>query len=215
MASIPSSFASYIRRGFSVLAGIPPVRYPLLIEQVVDSIDSPMLRGEEKLASQFGVKEEDASPLLAAVSLVCVSMSATDETPESFVTVASEVKIVDEAHKASLLELTGLVARSRGRLKEDLQKSRTALRILPALTDFETAVDVRPIFKRDEIASTVPVTLVHIDTDTTHHEIWFQMSKTQLKFVIENLQDSLRRIELLERWAEGGRGVQTPPNKGR
>jgi len=210
-AAIPPAFASYLRQGFVILSNVAPKHYGLLTKRIVEAIDYPSLHAEEKFAAEFGVKEEDISPLVAAVSLVCVTLSATEETPESLVNAALGAKIVSDANKNALLEFSKVVAQTRSHMKEDLERSRMAARVLPALTDFESVVDARPSFKKDEIIFSVPVVLVHIDTDATQQEMWFQMSKNQLKFIIERLQEAFRRIELVEAWAL----LRLPPSKPR
>jgi hypothetical protein len=64
-------------------------------------------------------------------------------------------------------------------------------------------VDIRIGFDNDEIALAVPVVLVHIDTDSKDQEIWFQMSKGQLKTAIEDLTKILLRVEAAEKWSQG------------
>jgi hypothetical protein len=201
LSGIPSSFASFLRQGFSVLSSLPPKHYGVLIDQVVDAIDSPSLQAEEKFASEIGLKESDLNPLVAAVTMVCVTLSSTEETPESVINAALAAKILPDSQKETVLNFAKAVAQMRGRLKEVMQQSRIATRVLPALAEFETVVDVRPSFKKDEIAFSVPVVMVHIDTDASNQEIWFQMSKSQLKFLIDNLQETLRRVERVEAWS--------------
>jgi hypothetical protein len=202
LAGIPPSFAAFLRHGFTVLSTVGPQHYSLLVEQAVEAIDCPTLRGEEKIATEIGVKEDDLTPLVAAVTMVCVTLSSGEETPESLVNAAIGAKIVSDAQKDVLLEFAKIVAQARSRMKEAMLRSNIASRVLPALTEFSTAVDVRLSFKREEIVNSVPVVVAHVDTDTAEQELWFQMSKSQLKFLIENLQDTLRRLELAEAWSE-------------
>jgi hypothetical protein len=78
---------------------------------------------------------------------------------------------------------------------------------LPSLVDFETAVDVRLRFEKGQIKAGVPVVLVHIDTDATHEELWFQMTKAQAERLCTSLNDLLKDLEKAERVASSAATV--------
>lgn len=201
LSTVPPSFASYLRQGFGVLSGVPEKHFDVLIEQIVGKIDSPRLYGEERFAADLGLKDEDIGPLVAAVSLIGVALASGNESPENVVQASSAAKILNEADKPRLLEFTKRITQNRATLREAMRRSRVASRVLPALDEFETAVDVRPVIEKGHVEFSIPVVMVHIDTDAAHEEIWFQMSKSQLEYLLEKLKDTLRSVEEVEAWS--------------
>ena len=202
LKEMPRGFTSYLQQGFSLLSKVPADRYQTLLEHVAESIDYPQLRAEEPFVAALGLREEDINPLVAAVSMLCVSLASTDETPENVTKAAQAAQIVNESDTRAMLAFSGLVARDRARLKELLQRSQTASRVLPTLDTFDIAIDTRLSFKKEDVVFAVPVLVAHMDTDSGTDEVWFQMSKVQVRLLIEKLQEALRRLEIAEAWGD-------------
>jgi hypothetical protein len=202
LKAIPREFASYLRQGFSLLSKVPADRYQTLLERVVESIDYPQLRSQEPFVTALGLKEEDMNPLVAAVSMLCVSLASTDETAESITKAAQNAQIVSESDTRATLAFSTLIVNDRARMKELLQRSHTASRVLPTLDTFDIAIDTRLSFKNEDIVFAVPVLVAHVDTDSGTDEVWFQMSKVQVRLLIEKLQEALRRLEIAEAWGD-------------
>jgi len=199
---VPEVFAKYLRQGFNTLAKLPRESQASLITQFAQTIDSPRIIDEEKFAERIGIKEEEIGSLLAAVGMVTVALSSTEDSAPKLVEEALKAKIVSESDQGALLSFAEMIVKQRDNLKNVLTESQTASRILPALEDFSTVVDVRPIIKKGQITSCIPVVLVHLDTDMANEELCFQMSKNQLKQVLERLNTTLQRVEQLEIWTK-------------
>jgi hypothetical protein len=194
------SFIRFLKPGFSVLTRIPPHLYGRLTKEFVETVGPSHLRNDGKVAVGLGVKEDEVGPLLAAVSVVGLSLSQTEETADNFVAAALKAKVINDAEKATLLAFAQGIVKDRIHLAAVLGRSQVVSEVLPTLTDFETTIDVRPVFEKGQIVGSVPIILVHMDTDASDMELWFQISKNDLQHVLESLSDSLRRVEQAENW---------------
>lgn len=114
--------------------------------------------------------------------------------------VAAEIMRADDAQVAG--ELLKALLRGTPEIQDTFRRAAMSGELLPALAEFETVVDVRLSFKEgDAVELAVPVLLVHIDTDASNRELWFQMSKKQVQKAIDDLTKALSQIQAAESWA--------------
>lgn len=79
---------------------------------------------------------------------------------------------------------------SRAELERSFSRRRLAASVLPALELFDVTIDLRFRFKDKQIAESVPVAIVHIDTDVYNQEIWFQLAQDDVDEMIKKLEDA-------------------------
>jgi hypothetical protein len=157
------------------------------------------------LASKFGLNKADSQSLVGIISFLVLLVSKPGE-PEAAPTIVGALvsaEILDKDAQAAIIVVLNELDRDRSSVTSALRRTSLATRLLPSLTDLNCVVDIRIGFDNDEIALAVPVVLVHIDTDSKDQEIWFQMSKGQLKTAIEDLTKILLRVEAAEKWSQG------------
>jgi hypothetical protein len=146
------------------------------------------------------VSVDDAKAVMASGSFLAVAISSSDEGVEQVITGALNAKILTDTDAPSVRRFAALVVRDRDHYKRALEKQRLAGSVLPSLTMFDTLVDLRPSFGEGGFKFAIPIVLVHIDTDVTGQEVWFQAGKAQLENIIRELQEALNRIEVAEAW---------------
>jgi hypothetical protein len=132
-----------------------------------------------------------------------VSKPGEPEPVPTIVDALLSAEILDKNAQAAITAVLNELERDRSSVSSALRRASLATRLLPSLTDLSCVVDIRIGFDNDEIALAVPVVLMHIDTDSNNQEIWFQMSKGQLKTAIEDLTKILLRVEAAEKWSQG------------
>jgi hypothetical protein len=54
-------------------------------------------------------------------------------------------------------------------------------------------------FNDRQIENAVPVALVHLDTDVSNRELWFQMTRGDVEAVIERLTRVLQQMDVAEK----------------
>jgi hypothetical protein len=203
LTDIPKSAKTFLREGFNVLAGIQP---PQLVTGIVlESAESGSEPKAADLASKFGLSKADSQSLVGVISFLGLLLSKPGE-PEAVPTIVNALlssEILDKSAQATITVVLNELDSDRSSVTSALRRTSLASRLLPSLTDLGCVVDVRIGFDNDQVALAVPVVLVHIDTDSSRQEIWFQMSKGQLQTAIEDLTKTLLRVEAAEKWSRG------------
>jgi hypothetical protein len=201
---LPKGAKSFLREGFNVVARIQPQHLRLIAAVVVAGLTSGAEPKAGDLSAQFGLNEADAQSLLGAIGFISLILSKPGE-PEPTTNVVNgllSAEVLDRAAQESVTTILRELDSDRPTIKAALRRSNLASLLLPALTDLSFVVDLRIDFDGDQVASTVPVLVVHIETDARDHEISFQMSRGQLEAAIEDLSRALARLQSAEKWAQ-------------
>jgi hypothetical protein len=202
LASMPPRVRDFVRAGFSVLVKVPENNLDLLLKAVLETIQSGESSSEVSSLTRLGVSKEDAPALIGAMSLLASLASARAETADQFVSSAVDSKLLDAAHVGPARMFFNAVVQNRQAFSRALETSRLSIEVLPSLTEFETTVDVRFGFEKGRVSHTVPIVLLHIDTDSYGQEIWLQLTKVQLERMIKDLEETLRNVGQAEKAVE-------------
>ena len=208
LTEIPKAAKDHLKQGFTTLAQLSPQERHDTLALVVDIISTPSESLQEslvdRLSSRLKISKEQASKLYAAAALSSALNSLQQDTPpEQLVQSAIQAGIIETANEDIALTLFQALAQDRGPLNQVFQRSALADKLLPSLSDWETTVDVRLAFNKDnKVRFTVPVILLYLRTDARDQRLWFQATKPQLEQLIKDLQDTLRRAEQAEQWAK-------------
>lgn len=202
-ADIPQGIKGFLRDGFNLLTKLHENDITEVFGVVAESIQLGYGVGETGLASKIGITDSEARAVLASASLFASILSTRDVTAEEFVRAAIQAQVLEDTHKDSALAFCKLVVRQRASLKEAIEQAGLADVVLPSLSTFETTVDLRLNVDKGKIVATVPVALIHLDTDAQGQEIWVQLTKRQVAKILAELQEALQTMEEAERWASG------------
>jgi hypothetical protein len=186
---MPDRLKAFVRAGVNVLSKVPPSNLELLFRAVLETIQS-------------GESFSEAPVLTGALSLIASIASDRSESAEQFVNIAIDSKLIETADVGTLRMFLSAVIQNRQAVRRALQTSRLATQVLPSLSEFETTVDMRFGFEKGRLIESVPVILLHIDTDAQGQEIWLQLTKGQLERIIKELQDTLKNVERAEKVIE-------------
>lgn len=202
LADFPEQGKSFFRKGFALLNDVPQDKWDAVIEACLESFHLGYSKEVKELASRIGLSEDDTRTILGTVSMTVAVMSSREEPAEEFVRVAAATNILDDETKNSALALVGRLVKKRSWLSEALKKSTMGVEVLPSLDAFEIVVDVRVSFSEENrIEFAVPVAIVHLDTDAPRQEVWFQLTRRQVERMIEDLHETLKRMEEAEKLA--------------
>ena len=204
---IPKSARRFLRDGFNVLSRLAPKYSDVLPSLIVQSVASGTEAEPAYISSKFGISDREARSFIGAVSFLAliISAPAEPEREETSQTVEGmlSAEIIEASAQSYVTTLLGALGREHSQVTGAFRRMSLANRLLPTLTDLELQVDVRLDFDKDRVITVVPVALVHLDTDGTGRELWFQMNKNQVEKAIEDLKRTLSRLEAAEKWAEG------------
>lgn len=208
LARLPSQVRSVIREGFRILSRIPKAHLEGLRTAVIESIQAGSPTDEGHLAGLLDITPDDARVLLGSMSLVASFVSARETTAEQFVNSATALKLIDPQAKDAALSFIAAVSRERSVLKHSIEQSTISSQVLPSLMDYDVSVDVRLAFEKGRVSDSVPVALIHIDTDAMNEELWFQANKKQLEKFIRELQEAVQKMNEAEKWASKNRRTE-------
>lgn len=137
-----------------------------------------------------------------AAAMVAVPLLGNSGTVEEFTAAATKVEILTPDLVDKLLPFFQVVIQEQPLLARAIRRASLPGQVLPSFTDFEIAIDVRIAFEDHGVYESVPVAIVHIDTDASGGEIWFQASKAQMERLKSSVDTAIKRMELAEAWAQ-------------
>ena len=124
------------------------------------------------LAAALRLQTNEVRKLVSGFSATIALLTQTTASAQQFVEAARQKSLLGENGIARALAAATLIADARPDLERIFSRRRLASAVLPTLELFDISVDVRFRFKGDQIEESVPIAVVHIDTDAQHHELW-------------------------------------------
>ncbi len=200
---IPERAKPFVREGFRILGEFSDAQQDVLSSASEILTDPLSALREDDLALKLSIEQEEVRPLVSSLRMITSVLSSSEVTAEELLDfLEKEEVIVDESQKNTVLAVAKEIERNRGALRQGIDKSRLGSEILPSLDEFEITVDIRLGFEKEEVTLAVPVALMHLATDVPHEDIWFQMTKSHVERLVEDLQEILLRMNSAEKLAE-------------
>src|SRR3989442_3297503 len=201
LGELPKSVKAVLGQGFKLFHTIPAEAARALLDAGGQSIAGRDV-DVAALARRLGIPEDDVAQALSATGMLIIAIAAENITPEEFVENAIKANVIEESDRSLVLTIANTVASGREQIKAGLDRETVATRVLPSFSMFESAVEIRLGFKDDRLFALVPVAVAFLDTDATHSQMWFQMSRAQVENLAKEVQDLLRRMEQAEKLIE-------------
>jgi hypothetical protein len=203
LSRFPPAFKGQFALGIRQIAKLTDKQISHLLEVVKDSIAATTPVDDKDVASRFGMEPEDATAMLLAANILVVTLVPGKTSPEQMLLQLRNASVIEEKESSSPIRFLNSVERIRGSVTEALQLSSLVAEGLPILTEFETTVDIRPAFDKENntITMAVPVLIMHLDTDKYGAEIWLQINKRQLEKIIDDLKTALHQMNKAEQWS--------------
>ena len=196
---MPRAFRDQAEKGFAVLAELSKQHYAELLRAVVVAIESnkPPL---EDLEKNLKISANDLSSLFAAAMLT-VPVLSQGINAEEFITSAVKTGIIPQNLVSKIQPFVDAVVAERAQIGRAIRRAALPAQVLPYMSDFEVAVDIRLAFEEEAVLEAVPVAIVHIDTDANDEEIWFQASIQQMRKLKSDVEQAIKRMEAAEAWS--------------
>lgn len=150
--------------------------------------------GATLLAKVAGIDEDVASKVLTGAAFLVIVLSGGKQGAEELLEAGTAAHLFTDKARESIQKVEAIVAPKRETIKEQKRLNNLARAIIPSLTDFHTAVDLRLGYKDEKPVRGVPVVLAHIDTDTDAH-CEFQMTVGQARSMLADLERAVRQAE--------------------
>lgn len=201
LSDVPKRAKTLFSRGMALLDRAYEKQPTLLQKVAASSIVAGEVRDEaveSELRSALGLSEAEASLILGTTSFLALMVVSTDDLPDKIVEALVESKILEPSNKQTIASLVRALREVKPSLTDTAARRGLANSVLPSLSDFETVVDVRIGTEGEKVIS-VPVVLVHLETDVANQRLWFQMTKEQVERLVEDLKKVLSHITQAEK----------------
>lgn len=198
LARLPRGFKEQAQKGFAVLAEVPQQNYAEILQAVVVAMESKKasLDGLEK---SLKLSATDLGSLFAA-SMLVVPILGERGNAEEFVNSAVKVGLIGENLVAKIQPFVAAIIGQRTQIARAIRRASLPAEVLPYISNVEIVVDLRIAFEEQNIIESIPVAIVHIDTDVEGQEMWFQSSKHQMQQLKSDLEEAIKRMEAVEAW---------------
>jgi hypothetical protein len=195
LAEYPDRALPFLQNGFAAAAQIDSAARHGVLEQIIANLR----RGKRSVSgldfrSTTGLSAKDSEQVASAISIVVGLLSDSSVSPEEFVEVGSGVLFEPQLSEI-VRDLAVTVCARRSELSQSFEQAQLAGAVLPSLFTFDTAVDLRMRFVDGDLKTSVPVCVVHIDTDASDHQLWVQLSRGDVESVIEKLNAVLADMD--------------------
>ncbi|MDD2860570.1 MAG: hypothetical protein PHI71_05795 [Acidiphilium sp.] len=198
ITEIPPDLLGIVRNGFAIASNLPIDVQSKVVNLVVQKMQR--LGGNldtDAIVQATGLDRREASRLNVALITTLRLLTESLASPAEFVEVGiGKLFHADDSVVAQFVAT--VVADQRTELQKTFAREHLANAVLPSLTSFDVAVDLRFKFSGPEIDDTVAVAVAHIGTDTQFQQIWLQLTKTDVESIIEKLSVALKQLYAAE-----------------
>lgn len=189
--SLPEAGRKFFRAAFGVASNVDQRRRAQILDQLISDFEQGRRDlNRADLKARTGLDENDAGSVISLFTLAIGLISETGASADDFIEAAKGI-ILDPPYEAVGMEVASLICAKRDQIKRTLAKAQLGHSVLPSLTGFQIAIDVRMRLENGAIVTKVPVAILHIDTDAVSQELWVQLSQAD----IEELLTKLRTAE--------------------
>jgi hypothetical protein len=201
VADFPDRVKAASRRGFSLASKLPESDRERLIREFVTQLqDGGVGIPIAPIARALGMPNSQAAELVTAMSLVSGLLGSEGYSAEDVLT-GGESQLFDTSNATVARAIVVSILQHAGKsFQSDFERRTLATENLPSLTSFDVTVDLRLKIENEEVKDGVPVAIVHIDTDAANRELWLQLTRGDVKTLIDTLTDAQKRMEVAERF---------------
>jgi hypothetical protein len=202
LSKVPAEIEDDLREGFSLIGQLTAAQLNALVEIGLASIDEPHFIDEPSVQEKLGLDEERSAALAVVAMTLGMSPSAKESTEEVIALLKERFSLNPDQVGGARTLIEEFDKRSI-EASSAVQKRTLASKLLPSFEHFRSTVDLRLMFTDEEASVFAPVAIAHLTTDAAPPlgRFWFQMSKSELKRLIAEAQETLREMERVERWA--------------
>jgi hypothetical protein len=203
LSRYPEQALSYFQGGFSSAAALPEATRRKVLSEMISNFQRGTRRLDSSNLRQItGLPTKVAEQVASVYSLVIGLLTETTATPEEFLEAAAN-KVFVEPDRAAAKSIATAVCDARAEILSTVLRTQLAGEVLPSLYTFDVAVDVRVRVEDGSVVTSVPVAVLHIDTDAENHEIWLQLTKGDIDNLIRTLTTTLSDMQVAEDLVSG------------
>jgi hypothetical protein len=183
-----------------VLADVAPAHYAEILQAVIVAVEgrkAPISKLSETLRLSLGQTNS-----LFAAAMLCVSVIGESGNADEFMQVTSSAGVIREEAASKVRPFVETIVSQQPQIGRTIRRASLPAQVLPAISNFEVVIDLRLAFDDGAVTDSVPVALLHVDTDAEVEELWFQASREQLQQMRNDIDGALRKMDAAEAWGK-------------
>jgi len=198
LIAYPKEALPYLKHGFAAAAKLSDQAKRSVLDEMIANFQRGTRRLDSDTLSEITELPRRVAEQTGAVySLVIGLLTDVAASPDEFVEAGAGL-IFFEEDRAAALAMAKAVCDARSEISRTVARTQLAGEVLPSLFTFDVAVDLRVRIENGKVVTSVPVAVLHIDTDADDHEIWLQLSKGDIDAIIKSLTKCLQDMQVAE-----------------
>lgn len=196
ISEYPERALPFFRSSFAVASNLKRE----VLDGALDELVANFKRGKRsvagaKLGPITGLNAKDSEQIASIFSLVIGLLFESEASAGQFV-VAARGKLFLEKDESVAHSMANAICERRSEISATIERAQLAGAILPSLTSFEVAVDIRVKVVEGKIKTAAPVAVVYLDTDAENREFCLQMVRGDMEDIIRKLNSALNDMKI-------------------
>jgi hypothetical protein len=202
IAALPAKTQQPLKEGLSLVSRLDSVQMKALVDVTITLIDEPHAIEKMKFPEILGLSENDSLDLVVLGTALSVSGSMRETTSE-MADILQKRFSLSKPETSAVSKLIEAFRAQQGEVDHARERRQLGDLVLPSFENIWWTVDMRLKLSGGELSTFVPVAIAHLKTDAPNSgRFWFQLSRSQLKRLVDELQQALRDMEEAEKWVK-------------
>jgi len=188
-----------IRKGLSVLGRLNKAQTATAVDLGMASMEDPHVVDKAGATDPLGLPEDESFPAVLAVSYLSRAIGSKESLDQAAQILKKKFSLNEQEVSGIQAVLAALQHRS-GEIEEKVERQSLAHAVLPSFEHIRTVVDLRLKITDGSLATFAAVVVALLWTDDDDQKLVFQLSREQLKRLIDELQDAMTEMDEKETW---------------
>lgn len=203
---VPRSVIERLAIGLPLLAEAyekkdPEVFVNLLVNALKQGISYPFAVSDQLVeVDDINLSRDGLMALSFVISAVTLDIDS-DEDIDSLLNVLRERSLINEQGMQRIRPILAITLSQKEEVTNGLVKSNISNRLVPSLHDIEYETDIRVQIEEGQIVNHASVALVYLTTDVEDSELYFQMTRYQVRYLREVLEAIDAELDKADSWA--------------
>jgi hypothetical protein len=200
-ADMPKPFRAFICRGFEQLAQIDQSKIDALAGLVAEGFEVSDEGRLSEMSKRLDLPQSEMRNVGAALGMLIALVTSRDDLDE-LILAGGKAGALPEASVEKIKAIAQGLAKNKAALTEVVEYSSLANEVAPSFQRLDTTVELRFGFEDTKITKTVPVAICYLNTDSRNSQSFFQMKKSDVTQLIEQLKKVESQFDAIETWAK-------------
>lgn len=188
-----------MRKGFALFGRLSKSQITAVVNVAVATMEDAHAVDKLGATDTLGLSESETFPTVVAASFLGRAINSRESLGEITEILRKRFDL-GEKDVAGINTVLAEFQLRRTEIEETTERQALANAILPSFEHLRTTVDLRLKLVDDSVYTVAAVAVAHLQTDDEHQRVFFQLSKEQLKRLIDESQGTLKEMDEKEEW---------------